>query len=138
VINSLRGSGTNGLSATTNGSNGSSSSVQTVSSPDLQRKDSPTSWDEFPNGRFGDARSPAYGDMDGSGYSPSFALQSLTPHTLVRDSPPKRSRPGDLRRLSLMSRKSSLPTSEVPSPAILGPKNLSDPKPPRSLPTSSR
>ncbi|KAL8292881.1 hypothetical protein RQP46_000575 [Phenoliferia psychrophenolica] len=28
---------------------------------------SPASWDEFPNGRFGDARSPAYGDLDGYG-----------------------------------------------------------------------
>jgi methylenetetrahydrofolate reductase (NADPH) len=23
------------------------------------------SWDEFPNGRWGDSRSPAYGDLDG-------------------------------------------------------------------------
>ncbi|GAA5862151.1 hypothetical protein JCM8547_007757 [Rhodosporidiobolus lusitaniae] len=38
-----------------------------VSGPDIARKDSPTSWDEFPNGRFGDARSPAYGEMDGYG-----------------------------------------------------------------------
>lgn len=41
--------------------------------------DSPASWDEFPNGRFGDARSPAYGDLDGWGVSlkltPSEALQ---------------------------------------------------------------
>lgn len=33
----------------------------------LSRQDSPTSWDEFPNGRFGDARSPAYGELDGWG-----------------------------------------------------------------------
>lgn len=26
-------------------------------------------WDEYPNGRFGDARSPAYGDLDGYGVS---------------------------------------------------------------------
>lgn len=26
-------------------------------------------WDEFPNGRFGDARSPAYGEIDGWGIS---------------------------------------------------------------------
>lgn len=74
VINSLRGSGTNGSS--------SSPTVQTVSSPDLQRKDSPTSWDEFPNGRFGDARSPAYGDMDGYGVGlklPVSSSHSLTP-----------------------------------------------------------
>ena len=41
--------------------------------------DSPTSWDEYPNGRFGDARSPAYGDLDGWGVSlkltPSEALR---------------------------------------------------------------
>lgn len=24
-------------------------------------------WDEFPNGRFGDSRSPAYGELDGYG-----------------------------------------------------------------------
>lgn len=47
------------------------------------RKDSPASWDEFPNGRFGDARSPAYGDLDGYGVglklpvSFSFARFSL-------------------------------------------------------------
>ncbi|GAA98329.1 uncharacterized protein L969DRAFT_46608 [Mixia osmundae IAM 14324] len=33
------------------------------------RTSTPTSWDEFPNGRFGDARSPAYGDLDGWGVS---------------------------------------------------------------------
>ena len=26
-------------------------------------------WDEFPNGRFGDIRSPAYGEIDGYGAS---------------------------------------------------------------------
>lgn len=26
-------------------------------------------WDEYPNGRFGDARSPAYGEIDGYGVS---------------------------------------------------------------------
>lgn len=31
--------------------------------------DSHPTWDEFPNGRFGDARSPAYGDIDGYGVS---------------------------------------------------------------------
>lgn len=31
--------------------------------------DAPTTWDEFPNGRFGDARSPAYGNVDGYGAS---------------------------------------------------------------------
>lgn len=45
-----------------------------------RRTDSPTSWDEYPNGRFGDARSPAYGDLDGWGVSlkmtPSEALRN--------------------------------------------------------------
>ncbi|CDK27567.1 unnamed protein product [Kuraishia capsulata CBS 1993] len=31
-------------------------------------------WDEFPNGRFGDSRSPAYGEIDG--YGPSLKLTS--------------------------------------------------------------
>ena len=26
-------------------------------------------WDEYPNGRFGDSRSPAYGELDGYGVS---------------------------------------------------------------------
>lgn len=33
------------------------------------RLDAPATWDDFPNGRFGDARSPAYGDLDGWGVS---------------------------------------------------------------------
>lgn len=32
-------------------------------------------WDEFPNGRFGDSNSPAYGEIDG--YGPSLKLQSV-------------------------------------------------------------
>ncbi|GAA5993755.1 hypothetical protein JCM11641_004038 [Rhodosporidiobolus odoratus] len=74
VINSLRNSATRepGVS---------------VAGPDIARKDSPTSWDEFPNGRFGDARSPAYGEMDGYGVGlklpPSEALRLWgTPTTL--------------------------------------------------------
>jgi len=65
VINSLRQNGT------------SSTTAQSVSSPDLSRKDSPTSWDEFPNGRFGDARSPAYGDMDGYGVGLKLPVRIL-------------------------------------------------------------
>lgn len=38
----------------------------TSSNPNLE---SLTSWDEFPNGRFGDARSPAFGEIDGYGVS---------------------------------------------------------------------
>ena len=33
----------------------------TLPYPDLVAED----WDEFPNGRWGDSRSPAYGDLDG-------------------------------------------------------------------------
>lgn len=56
-------------------------SLRNSSTSDSRRAtDSPTSWDEFPNGRFGDARSPAYGDLDGWGISlkmtPSQALQT--------------------------------------------------------------
>lgn len=60
AVNSLRPS-------TPNGAPGGSASGNTVAGPDIARKDSPTSWDEFPNGRFGDARSPAYGELDGYG-----------------------------------------------------------------------
>lgn len=44
-----------------------------------RQTDSPTSWDEYPNGRFGDARSPAYGDLDGWGVS-----LKLTPSEAIR------------------------------------------------------
>ncbi|ORX90153.1 MTHFR-domain-containing protein [Basidiobolus meristosporus CBS 931.73] len=33
------------------------------------------SWDEFPNGRWGDSRSPAYGEMDGYGASLKVTMQ---------------------------------------------------------------
>ncbi|GAA5966445.1 hypothetical protein JCM21900_004421 [Sporobolomyces salmonicolor] len=76
VVNSLRASGTN-------------SSGTNVASTDLARKDSPTSWDEFPNGRFGDARSPAYGDMDGYGVGlklpPAEALRTWGAPTTLAD-----------------------------------------------------
>ncbi|SCZ97700.1 BZ3500_MvSof-1268-A1-R1_Chr4-3g07385 [Microbotryum saponariae] len=53
------------------------------------RKDSPTSWDEFPNGRFGDARSPAYGDLDGYGVglklTPAEALRQWGSPTTLAD-----------------------------------------------------
>lgn len=79
VINSLRGSGTNSSSNGLGGSSSTNGAVQTVSSPDLARKDSPTSWDEFPNGRFGDARSPAYGDMDGYGVGLKLPVSRCDP-----------------------------------------------------------
>ncbi|POY76656.1 putative Methylenetetrahydrofolate reductase (NAD(P)H) [Rhodotorula taiwanensis] len=60
-----------------------------VAGPDISRKDSPASWDEFPNGRFGDARSPAYGEMDGYGVSlklpPGEALRQWGQPTQLAD-----------------------------------------------------
>jgi methylenetetrahydrofolate reductase (NADPH) len=59
------------------------------SNKELPRKDSPTSWDEFPNGRFGDARSPAYGDLDGYGVGlklpPAEALRQWGYPTTLAD-----------------------------------------------------
>ncbi|CAO1622729.1 unnamed protein product [Jaminaea pallidilutea] len=47
-----------------------------------------TTWDEFPNGRFGDARSPAFGEMDGYGVSlkvpPADALR-IWGHPVTED-----------------------------------------------------
>jgi methylenetetrahydrofolate reductase (NADPH) len=38
-------------------------------------------WDEYPNGRFGDSRSPAYGELDGYGVSLKQTVRSTrTPH----------------------------------------------------------
>lgn len=37
-------------------------------------------WDEFPNGRFGDSRSPAYGEIDG--YGPSLKVCNKTAYEL--------------------------------------------------------
>jgi methylenetetrahydrofolate reductase (NADPH) len=34
-------------------------------------------WDEYPNGRFGDSRSPAYGELDGYGVSLKQTVWSL-------------------------------------------------------------
>ncbi|EMS25377.1 methylenetetrahydrofolate reductase (NADPH) [Rhodotorula toruloides NP11] len=60
-----------------------------VAGPDIARKDSPASWDEFPNGRFGDARSPAYGEMDGYGVSlklpPAEAMRQWGQPTALSD-----------------------------------------------------
>ena len=54
--------------------------LNTDTTTSRRRTDSATSWDEYPNGRFGDARSPAYGDLDGWGVSlkltPSEALRN--------------------------------------------------------------
>jgi len=34
-------------------------------------------WDEFPNGRWGDSRSPAYGDLDGYPVSIGINVSAL-------------------------------------------------------------
>jgi len=34
-----------------------------------QTPETDRAWDEFPNGRWGDSRSPAYGEIDGYGAS---------------------------------------------------------------------
>ena len=33
-------------------------------------------WDDYPNGRWGDARSPAYGEIDGYGVSLHMSISS--------------------------------------------------------------
>ncbi|KAK4694945.1 methylenetetrahydrofolate reductase (NADH), partial [Phenoliferia sp. Uapishka_3] len=72
-VNALRTSGTN------------AASTGVISN----RTDSPASWDEFPNGRFGDARSPAYGDLDGYGVGlklpPAEALRQWGRPTKLSD-----------------------------------------------------
>ncbi|KAI5477814.1 hypothetical protein MNV49_005898 [Pseudohyphozyma bogoriensis] len=69
------------------GAPGSGATVTPAGS--LGRNDSPTSWDEFPNGRFGDARSPAYGEMDGYGVGlklpPAEALKQWGYPTTLAD-----------------------------------------------------
>ena len=40
------------------------------------RSETAATWDEFPNGRFGDIRSPAYGEMDGYGASLKIPVSS--------------------------------------------------------------
>lgn len=37
-----------------------------------------TTWDEFPNGRYGDSRSPAFGELDGYGVSLKVPVSGLT------------------------------------------------------------
>lgn len=46
-----------------------SQSTSGLGVPDIRRDHSSWAWDEFPNGRLGDVRSPAYGELDGWGVS---------------------------------------------------------------------
>ena len=41
-------------------------------------------WDEYPNGRFGDSRSPAYGELDGYGIWIKQSVGSLCPRVWLR------------------------------------------------------
>lgn len=108
-----------------------------VAGPDISRKDSPASWDEFPNGRFGDARSPAYGEMDGYGVSLKLPVRN-SPRSEVCGkcvliwSVNSLERPcgsGVSRLSSRTSRVSSRLTSEESCLRTLGPKSPSEPKP---------
>jgi methylenetetrahydrofolate reductase (NADPH) len=40
------------------------------------------SWDEFPNGRWGDSRSPAYGELDGYGVSIKYTVRDKLIYTM--------------------------------------------------------
>lgn len=45
-------------------------------------------WDEYPNGRFGDSRSPAYGELDGYGVSLKHTVCVTSCIIRNRDLPP--------------------------------------------------
>lgn len=80
---------TSGKGSVAGASGGVSSSSPSSTSlrPLAQRSDA--AWDEFPNGRFGDIRSPAYGEMDGYGVSlkipPAEALRTWGSPTTAAD-----------------------------------------------------
>ncbi|OBZ74212.1 Methylenetetrahydrofolate reductase 2 [Grifola frondosa] len=60
-------------------------------------------WDEYPNGRFGDSRSPAYGELDGYGV---WIKQSREEGLKMWDSPTTvdQIRPGTLVRMNVISK----------------------------------
>lgn len=92
----------NSLRPGTDNTPGGVASGGNVAGPDIARKDSPASWDEFPNGRFGDARSPAYGEMDGYGVGLKMAvrfLPSLPPFSIRRELTRLREQPVEAIRL---------------------------------------
>ncbi|KAH7318652.1 methylenetetrahydrofolate reductase 2 [Stachybotrys elegans] len=66
-------------------------------------------WDDFPNGRFGDARSPAYGEIDGYGVS---LHMSVTQATRIWGSPATRSDINDLFVKHIKGELSAIPWSE--------------------------
>lgn len=99
-------------------------------------------WDEFPNGRWGDSRSPAYGDLDGYPVAIGTSVSSPRPHrsarnTLLTSTSPRRpSSFGAALRLAPRST-SSLPSSAVArSRSSLGRRTAPRPRR-RSSPTSS-
>jgi methylenetetrahydrofolate reductase (NADPH) len=79
-------------------------------------------WDEFPNGRWGDSRSPAYGDLDGYpvaiGTNVSHQPSSRT-HLADVNRPRRRSSSGVLRR--------PVPRSTTSSPSSAVPRSRSSP-----------
>ena len=66
-------------------------------------------WDDYPNGRFGDARSPAFGEIDG--YGPSLHLSPAAARAKW-GSPTSRTDIGDLFKRHLMGDLDQLPWSE--------------------------
>lgn len=67
IINKLNGTNKNGPSAP-------SRKVMISISQGTGTLGRNVTWDEFPNGRFGDSRSPAYGEIDG--YGPSLKVSN--------------------------------------------------------------
>ncbi|KAG8666095.1 methylenetetrahydrofolate reductase 1 [Fusarium poae] len=66
-------------------------------------------WDDFPNGRFGDARSPAYGEIDGYGVS---LHMSVTQAVRLWDHPKTRQDINDLFVKHIQGELSAIPWSE--------------------------
>ncbi|KAM0235784.1 hypothetical protein ACHAPO_005569 [Fusarium lateritium] len=66
-------------------------------------------WDDFPNGRFGDARSPAYGEIDGYGVS---LHMSVTQAVKLWDHPKTRQDINDLFVKHIQGELSAIPWSE--------------------------
>lgn len=67
-------------------------------------------WDDFPNGRFGDSRSPAYGEIDG--YGPSLKVTSTQAYSLW-GYPTKKQDISKLFINYLLSKLNCLPWSEM-------------------------
>ncbi|KAH8928371.1 MTHFR-domain-containing protein [Atractiella rhizophila] len=79
---------------------------------DDPRQEGKTTWDEFPNGRFGDARSPAYGEIDGWGVS--LKMPQRTEATKLWGSPETESDISDIFISYLKGNITSIPWSDEP------------------------